>query len=64
MKRTVGEKFMLREIEPKGRLEIYEENFPGSDKKKPKASGRYIEVQVKRNFRVNRTEVFEIEELD
>lgn len=64
MKRTVGEKLTLREISPKGRFEIYEENFPGADRGEPGVSGRFIEVQVIRNFRIIETKNFAVEELD
>ncbi len=68
MKRFVGEALVMRELGQPGphgdRYEVFEERYIGADPKKPKLPGRYIEVKVVRNFRVDQVVDYKIEELD
>jgi len=71
MKRHVGETLILRELEDYPQkidysvYEIVENRMIKPDfSTVPIVTGRFIEVEVKRNFRVNEVSTLEIQELD
>ncbi len=70
MKTAVGEVVILKQVRvTKGSHEpimykVVTENFKGDQYNNPEVTGRFIEVEVMRNFRVSKKEEFSIEELD
>jgi len=64
-----GKEILLRKINPmdpseEARYEVYEELFLGADPNKPRVTGEFMMVEVKRRFRVVQTSGLEVQELD
>lgn len=70
MQTRVGEVLILRLVEARSSnhetvlYKVESENFEGKKYNNPVISGRFIEVEIMRNFRVSEKKSLQIEELD